>query len=57
MSRDSILTSITVLTGVTLGAQAHDSSLHLLAGPSSTVNLGTGPGGICTRCHFSIPEN
>lgn len=41
------LTYVAVLASVARGAQAHDVSLCLLAGPSATGLLGTGPGRGC----------
>lgn len=41
------LTYVAVLTRVARGAQAYDMSLRLLAGPSATRLLGTGPGRSC----------
>lgn len=41
------LTYVTVLASVARGAQAYDMTLCLLAGPSATGLLCTGPGGGC----------
>lgn len=50
------LTHVAVLASVARGAQADDMSLSLLAGPSTTGLLGTGPDGGCNPQGEAEPQ-